>query len=163
MNISKLVGIIDNHLGIRTPKQSIVRIKGHVEDVESKFCHKEGTINLMRRRLDHMEAMRNLNFSERAGYVFKGPGDSGALCAMAKDSELYRCFLDIVSYLQVTKAPFTSYESGIKVHINSIKAEFKSMSASQVKIFFKISYPETILRVVDTETDALCDGVKWPP
>ncbi len=47
MDVYKLVGIIDNHLGMGTLKQSVTSIEGRVGDVESKFFCEEGTINLM--------------------------------------------------------------------------------------------------------------------
>ncbi len=59
MDISELVGIIDNHLGVVTLMKSVASIKDRVGNVERKFCRKEGAINLMHGPLDHMEAMHN--------------------------------------------------------------------------------------------------------
>jgi hypothetical protein len=56
-----------------------------------------------------------------------------------------------------------TYEAGIQVHSNAIKANFDTVVESRVKISFEIPYPEMIIKSVENSTTAARGGAKWAP
>jgi hypothetical protein len=163
MDVSELATSVGRQLGLEGVRTSVTNIESRVVAVEGEFNREEGRVHQLQLQLEQLDARNQTSSSDRGGYIFRDQGDVAALMTVVKDPEFYKYFLDIISLLQLASAPFHTYEGGIKVHADSIKAQFHSLLSSRMKLSYQIPFPETILRTVDTESAASRDGVKWAP
>lgn len=73
-----------------------------------------------------------------------------ALVTMAGKGKLCTLCLDVHGMLALAQDPYVTYEAGVQVHANAIKASFGSVVESQLKLSFKLPYPELIVKCVDS-------------
>lgn len=118
---------------------------------------------MLRAELRNLEARGNTGSSDRAGYVFTGLEDVQAFVQLAGPGKLATLCLDLIGLLTLAQDPFVTYEAGVKVHADAIKAKFGSVLESQIKMSFEVPFPETLVRRVETSATAVNGGCKWSP
>ena len=95
--------------------------------------------------------------------MFSGPQDVEALVSLAGKGKLLTLCLDLHSMLTLAQDPYVTYEGGVQVHANAIKANFGSVVESRIKLSFEIPYPEIIVKCAETAATAGRGGAKWAP
>jgi hypothetical protein len=109
------------------------------------------------------DAQKNSTSSERGGYIFSGPPDVQALVTMAGPGKLCTLCLDLHGMLTLAQDPYVTYEAGVQVHANAIKASYGSVVESRIKLSFELPYPELMVKCVETASTAGRGGAKWAP
>lgn len=56
-----------------------------------------------------------------------------------------------------------TYEAGVQVHANAIKANFGSVVESRIKVSFEIPFPELVVKMVENSSTSSRGGAKWAP
>ena len=115
-------------------------IEARIMTVEREFTASDGSIPELRRTLDDWEKRRDSSSSTRGGYTFRDLSDVEALYAVIPGNEFYCYFLDIYSYLSLCTEAFTDYEQGVKVHADSIKANFTDVLSGRVRLSYEVPF-----------------------
>lgn len=155
-NINVENDVADLHILVNT-------IESRLMKVEREFTGTEGAIPELRRTLDDWEKRRDSSSSTRGGYTFRDLSDVEALYAMVPPCEFYRYFLDIYSYLSLCTEAFTDYEHGVKVHADSIKANFKDVLSGRVRLSYETPYPPVVVTMVENSSTVSGGGTRWGP
>ena len=163
MDLSKLAPLVGRHLRMEALRTSLSHLEGRIAGLEGDLHDPEGSVGALHRKLEEWEARRDSSASSRGGYTFRDQDDVEALVATVPDPEFYRYFLDIFSFLSIAPNSFGTYAEGIKVHADSIKAQFGSVLASKMKLSYEVAYPEVMIKQVDTDATAAQEGTKFTP
>jgi len=147
----------------RAPGLSTSGIEARVAAVEREFSSSDGSISELRATLADWEKRRDSSSSTRGGYTFRDEADVEALTSLVPDPEFYRYFLDIFSYLSLCTEAFSTYEQGITVHANAIKAAFKGVWTSRVRLSYEVPYPEVMIKTIEAADTVSGGGTKWGP
>jgi hypothetical protein len=163
-DIDEISGAVESKLNIGPFMEEVRSVSNRLDLVEKEFSTESGSVAQLQVAMDAMKAQQSTTSVERAGYVFKGPEDVEAFIMLAgPKAKLSTKCLDIISLLTLSQDPFVTYEAGIQVHSNAIKANFDTVVESRVKISFEIPYPEMIIKTVENATTAARGGAKWAP
>ena len=153
--------MVASKLGLGAVKEELRQDGVRLGKIEQEFKSEHGLINKLQEQMATWDARRNTTSSERGGCVFSGPEDIQALVTMAGKGKLCTLCLDVHGMLTLAQDPYVSYESGVQVHANAIKAAFGSVVESRLKLSFEIPYPELIVKCVETASTAGRGGAKW--
>ncbi|KAL3801856.1 hypothetical protein ACHAWO_003862 [Cyclotella atomus] len=134
-----------------------------LQQLEREFSDKTGAIPMLRAELRSLEARGNTGSLDRAGYVSTGLEDVQAFVLLAGPGKLSTLCLDLIGLLTLAQDPFVTYEAGVKVHADAIKANFSSVLESRIKMSFEVPFPEVLVRHVESSTTAVNGGCKWSP
>lgn len=141
-------------------------ISGHGErltKIEQEFTTEHGVVGKLQSQMANLEAGRNSTSCERGGYVFSGVTDVQALVQLTGPGKLATRCLDLIAMLTLAQDPYVTYEAGVQVHANAIKANFGSVVESRIKVSFEIPFPELMVKMVENSTTASRGGAKWAP
>ena len=130
MDITEQATLVGHHLQIASIRTSLTHLEARIAKVEQELTGPDGAIDSLRRQLEEWEVRRDSSASSRGGYTFQDQEDIEALLTTVPDEEFYRYFLDIFSFLSIAPNSFGTYSEGIKVHADSIKAQFGSVLTS---------------------------------
>jgi hypothetical protein len=159
VSISRAVG---QELRLKSIREEMQAQGDRINSLEDEFTH--GTIPRIENTLQQWEARRDVSSVERAGYVFNGPDDVDAMIqATKKTDKLFTKCVDMYGFLTLAQDPYVTFESGMRVHADAIKANFDSVVESRIKLSFEIPYPEIIIKCTETATTAARGGAKWAP
>lgn len=163
IDVSHLLRVIQRRVDFTDLTSHTRDLEARVGVLEDDFSEPQGVIRTMQDKIEEAEARRNIASSVRANYTFRDQSDVEALVAMDSHAEFFKYFLDIVSCLALAKESFVSYTEGIKVHADAIKANFKTVLGSKIKLSFETPLPEIFLRTPDTKEAASQGGAVWAP
>lgn len=163
LDLDKLATAVGSKLGFAAIKQTVEQDNLRLNKVEYEFASEHGAVNKLQEQVATWDARRNTSSSERGGCVFSGPQDVQALVELAGKDKLCTLCLDMIGMLTLAQDPYVTYEAGMQVHANAIKANFGSVAESRVKVSFEIPYPEMIVKCVETASTAGRGGAKWAP
>lgn len=163
LDIEKLSSLISTKLGLVAVKEELRHDEVRLGKIEREFASEHGTITKIQEQMATWDARRNTTSSERGGYVFTGPQDVQALVTMAGAGKLCTLCLDVHGMLTLAQDPYVTYEAGVQVHANAIKASYGSVVESRLKLSFEIPYPELIVKCVESANTAGRGGAKWGP
>lgn len=163
IDVSHLLRVIQRRVDFTDLTAHTTDIEARLSCVEDDFSEPQGVIHRMQDKIEQAEARHNIASSIRANYTFRDQSDVEALVATDNHPEFFKYFLDIVSCLALAKESFRSYAEGIKVHADAIKANFRSVLGSKVKLSFETQLPEIFLRTPDTKEAATQGGAVWAP
>jgi hypothetical protein len=79
---------------------------------------------------------------------------SAIVQSISKKDKLFTKCLDMYGFLTLAQDPYVTFESGMRVHADAIKANFESVVESRIKLSFEIPYPEIIIKCTETATTA---------
>jgi hypothetical protein len=158
-SISRSVG---RELRLQSIREDVQDHGNRISCLEGEFTH--GAIQQIQEDLRQWEARRDVSSVERAGYIFNGPEDVSAIVqSISKKDKLFTKCLDMYGFLTLAQDPYVTFESGMRVHADAIKANFESVVESRIKLSFEIPYPEIIIKCTETATTAARGGAKWAP
>eukprot|EP00956_Cyclotella_meneghiniana_P022889 scaffold43790_cov38-Cyclotella_meneghiniana.AAC.5 len=161
LDIEKVTTMVASKLGLGAVKEVLRQDGVPLGKIEQEFKSEHGLINKLQEQMATWDARRNTTSSECGGCVFLGPEDIQALVTMAGKGKLCTLCLDVHGMLTLAQDPYVTYESGVQVHANAIKAAFGSVVESRLKLSFEIPYPELIVKCVETTSTAGLGGAKW--
>lgn len=138
-------------------------IEARITTVEREFTATDGSIPEIRSTLEEWEKRRDNSSSTRGGYTFRDLRDVEALYSVIPGDEFYRYFLDIYSYLSLSTEAFTNYEQGVKVHADSIKANFGDVLSGRVRLSYEVPFPSVVITMVENASTVSGGGTKWSP
>ena len=163
LDLDRLSDMVATRLGVNQIKEDLKRDSIRLIKIEQEFTSENGTVAKLREQMATWDARRNSTSSERGGCVFSGPQDVQALVALAGSGKLCTLCLDVHGMLTLAQDPYVTYEAGVQVHANAIKASFGSVVESRIKLSFELPYPELIVKCVETASTAGRGGAKWAP
>ena len=164
LDISELTKRIGNQLQIEGLHVGQHSNQQRIESLEDEMTWDQGIVPTLQRKVDELEARKDVASVERGGYIFKGPEEIEVLILnVGRKGKVYANCLDLYGLLTLAADPYTSYESGIKVHADAIKANFKGVQESRIKLSFEVPYPEIMIKSTETAAIAAKGGAKWGP
>jgi hypothetical protein len=164
IDLQAITDMIQANLHLENLNASIQNHSSRISALEYDLHQEHGVVPMIQRTLADMEARKQGGSCERGGYVFKGPEElDGLILSLGRRGKVYANCLDLYGLLTLAAEAYTTYESGIKVHADAIKANFDGVQESRIKLSFEVPYPEIIIKSVENSTTASKGGVKWAP
>jgi hypothetical protein len=164
LDIPELVDKVRAHLHLEGLETGYRNHQDRIQHLERELTQDQGVVPTLQRKLIELEARKDGGSCERGGYLFKGPEEIDALIlSVGKRGKVYANCLDLYGLLTLAAEAYTTYESGIKVHADAIKANFEGVQESRIKLSFEVPYPEIIIKSVENASTASRGGAKWAP
>ena len=163
LDVERLSNMVSSKLGVTSIKEELRRDGMRLVKIEQEFASEHGTVTKLQEQMATWDARRNSTSSERGGYVFSSPQDVQALVSLAGAGKLCTLCLDLHGMLTLAQDPYVTYEAGVQVHANAIKASFGSVVESRIKMSFELPYPELLVKCIETASTAGRGGAKWAP
>ena len=163
IDVGVLASEVASRLNLDALKSEVRSDTDLIQKIQREFTEDHGAIASIKFELQGLEARKNTTSSERGGYVFVGPTDVQALIQLSGPGKLAVRCIDLISLLTLAQDPYVTYEAGIQVHANAIKANYGSVIESRIKLSFEIPYPEIIIKVVENVSTAAKGGAKFAP
>lgn len=163
IDLAHITETVGTQLGIAGIRTEVGMHGDRLTNIEQEFTTEHGVVGNIQAQLANLEAKRNTSSCERGGYVFSGVPDVQALVQLVGPGKLATHCLDLISLLTLAQDPYVTYEAGVQVHANAIKANFGSVVESRIKVSFEIPFPELMVKMVENSTTSSRGGAKWAP
>lgn len=163
LDYDRLAAMMAQKTGISAMQEEARRSSARLAKIEHEFASEHGVVSKLQEQVATWDARRDTATTERGGYTFSGLEDVQALVALAGDGRLSTLCLDLVGLLTISQEPYVTYEAGIQVHANAIKANFNSVAESQINLSFQTPFPELLVSKSEASKNAARGGAKWAP
>ena len=162
IDLARITEAVGAQLGVGGVRTEIESHGDRLTSLEQEFVGEHGAIAIakMQAQMENLEAGKNSASCERGGYVFSGVPDVQALVQLTGPGKLATRCLDLHGLLTLAQDPYVTYEAGVQVHANAIKANFGSVVESRIKVSFEIPFPEMMVKMAENSTTASRGGAK---